>query len=358
MQPYNIEIFDRSYTFKQNFLANDIEYNFDYLSVMENVIVVPFNANVKKGDYLRIKNNEKTYYGVVSSLSVDEDLEGYTTIGYKPLISLFDCSIVFDVTQQGTSTLEQILANCITSNFISGGDSTQNINGLSVNTVSSTTSWTYYLISDFDTGNLTIVNLLELFQLALTKYGVVVNIIPDFEAHTLTCNIGTLSIGTFVIEADLPSVIDKNIVFNQNKSDVNKLVVFNKDDYYSTSITYYLHSDDTYDTTDSDRISPVVYAYETAESTTDKTFSQAALELANARFGNANKANNLIEIWIGKNDTMVNPTDMEVGQWATIIVNGVSYESMLTGYEIGENVKLTFGTVRLDLTKIIKEALK
>lgn len=355
-QPYNIEIFDRDYNFIQNYVLDDIVYNLDYLSISENTVFVPFNTNVKKGDYIRIKNNEHVYYGVITSLSVDESVEGYTNLGYKPLMSLFDVSILFDVTDQGADSLEQTLANYVSDTFINNSDSSQNISGLTVSTVSTTSSWTYYLVSDIDGGDLTLVNLLELFQLALTKYGIVLQMVPDFEAQTITCSIGTLSLGTFVIETDLPNVFDKNIIFNQNLSDVNKLIVLDSTDY-TNSVTYYLHSDDTYDEGDSDRITPVIYTVATASASNNKTFAEAALDVADKQFGNANKANNLIELWIGKDDTMVNPTDMEVGQWVTVVANGTSYESMLTGYEISDSVKLTFGTVRLDLTKILKRRL-
>jgi hypothetical protein len=37
-----------------------------------------------------------------------------------------------------------------------------------------------------------------------------------------------------------------------------------------------------------------------------------------------------------------------------IISDGVAYRSILTGRERGKNTKLVFGTVRLDLTKILR----
>ena len=53
-------------------------------------------------------------------------------------------------------------------------------------------------------------------------------------------------------------------------------------------------------------------------------------------------------------DTMINPLSMEIGQIVSIIHNGVSYDSILTGKEIhGGLVKLIFGTIRLELTKIL-----
>lgn len=53
---------------------------------------------------------------------------------------------------------------------------------------------------------------------------------------------------------------------------------------------------------------------------------------------------------------MVQPERMEFGQEVEIISNGVAYRSILTGRERGKNTKLVFGTVRLDLTKILRRS--
>ena len=47
---------------------------------------------------------------------------------------------------------------------------------------------------------------------------------------------------------------------------------------------------------------------------------------------------------------------MEFGQEVDIISDGVAYRSILTGRERGKNTKLVFGTVRLDLTKILRRS--
>ena len=50
------------------------------------------------------------------------------------------------------------------------------------------------------------------------------------------------------------------------------------------------------------------------------------------------------------------PEQMEFGQQVEIISDGVAYRSILTGRERGKNTKLVFGTVRLDLTKILRRS--
>ena len=55
-------------------------------------------------------------------------------------------------------------------------------------------------------------------------------------------------------------------------------------------------------------------------------------------------------------DGLVKPEQMEFGQQVEIISDGVAYRSILTGRERGKNTKLVFGTVRLDLTKILRRS--
>jgi hypothetical protein len=66
------------------------------------------------------------------------------------------------------------------------------------------------------------------------------------------------------------------------------------------------------------------------------------------------KYNNLIELTVKDDDSMINPRTMNIGQIVEIIHEGVSYNSILTGKEIKNGlIKLTFGTIRLELTKIL-----
>lgn len=88
--------------------------------------------------------------------------------------------------------------------------------------------------------------------------------------------------------------------------------------------------------------------------------SEAAKRAGNI-FGK-NTYSNLIELTVAKDDPLIKPFSMiepiedfpAVGKAMNIIHNGKSYNSVLTGMEIGAGkAKLIFGTVRLDLTKIL-----
>ena len=53
-------------------------------------------------------------------------------------------------------------------------------------------------------------------------------------------------------------------------------------------------------------------------------------------------------------NTTVKPNNIQLGQTALIIHNDSVYSSILTGKKISDNITLTFGTVRVDLTKKLK----
>lgn len=79
-----------------------------------------------------------------------------------------------------------------------------------------------------------------------------------------------------------------------------------------------------------------------------------ANEIAKKAFS-SNKYSNYIELTYQKDDSMINPLTMAIGQEVNIIHEGIAYNSILSGREIQKNglVKLIFGTIRLELTKIL-----
>lgn len=358
MQPFNVEIFGTDFELKQHYNVDFFDYSFDYLSITENVVMVPFDESVQKGDYIRLKSREFEFSGYISSLSIDEDLEGYTNIGFRPFMGLFDRDVVFPTSVLSSVTLEETLANIITANWIENSDSEQNIYGLEVETISNTTGWTFYQEDMTQGMNKTIVNLIEIAQLSLSKYKVGLFITIDFVTKKIKCQIGKKNISSYYIEADLPNILDRQIIVNENATDVNKLIVYAKE-YLTDNSNYrrdfYLHTDGTYSTVDTDRIVPVIYAITTIPYSS--SFAYEAGKAADKFFGNTKKSN-LIELVVANNDPMISLSNIEIGQEVKVITNGEIYDSMLTGFEIGTTTKLTFGTVRLDLTKILKEALK
>ena len=96
------------------------------------------------------------------------------------------------------------------------------------------------------------------------------------------------------------------------------------------------------------------YLEEIADMVVSEQVRDAVESKAKYEFSN-NKYNNLIELTVKKDDLMIDPLNMELGQEVNVIHDGVSYNSILSGREVQKDgmVKLIFGTIRLELTKIL-----
>ena len=72
--------------------------------------------------------------------------------------------------------------------------------------------------------------------------------------------------------------------------------------------------------------------------------------------GAANDSNNNnIKLTVLLNDKIIDPLNMQIGQPVKIISEGKTYNSTYTGYSRGRTtIELTFGSVRTELTKILK----
>ena len=358
MQPFNVEIFDQEFNLIQHYNVGAIDYKYDYLSAMENSVLVAFNENVKNGDYIRVKNNTDSYFGYISAIAVNEAEQGFSEIKFKPFITLFDQSIMFDTTLQGSAvTLEQMIADYITAYWINNVDTEQNISGLQVETISSTTGWGFHITSDQAGLDKAIINFMtSIIKRSLTKYRVGLYTDIDVANKRIVLSIGVKSQSEFYIEADLPNVIKKSVIINESTQDMNKLYIYDQADL-ETNIIYYKHPDGTYDTTNANRITPVIYGMTSVAVNEEDTFEHAAKDAADKQF-DVDSYSNLIELTVQNDDELVMPETLTIGQLVRVTTNGTSYASILTGVERSNKTKLTFGTIRLDLTKILKGGLQ
>lgn len=354
MQPFNVEIFDPSFNLIQHYNSGTIDYKFDYLSTVENSVLIAFDENVEKGDYIRIVNDTDEFFGYITAIQVNESVQGFSEIRFKPFISLFDAPILFDTTLQGSGTsLEQAISDIITAYWINNSDASQNIYGLEVEVISSTSNWGFHITSDQQGLSKAIINFMtSIIRRSLTKYQVGLYAEPDFQSKKIKVKIGIVSASTFYIEADLPSVIEKSIILNETTEDMNKLVIYDQADL-TTNIIYYKHPDGTYDTSNTNRMVPVIYGMTSVAIVSGSTFASAAKDAADKQF-DIDSYSNLIELTIQNDDALINPTSIAIGQAVNVITNGASYTSILTGIERSEKTKLIFGSIRLDLTKILK----
>lgn len=350
MKPCDVEIFDRSFTLLSHTNVNEISYSEDYLSPVSNEVTV-FNCLARKGDYIRIKKGDSEYFGVINSVMTQDART--MTICFGSFLEVFDTDVLFDTDLQGTSTIEAVMRDLISGLFVNNADASMNIAGLAVSTSSSTAGWGLNLKSDTEGKHHCIVNLYDTFIVrALEKYSVVCTVNVDVQAKAIALVIGKRPEDPQKIEADLPNILEKNIILKETDKDVNKLIVYNTADY-SANRVYYRHSDDTYSTANSDRLTPVVQEIHGVDVDEGGTFASAANAEAAEVFGEI-EYNNLIELVVKNDDTIVKPYSMRIGCVARIISKGEQYTSILTGKTTGDRTQLTFGTIRLDLTKIIK----
>ena len=354
MRVYNVEVFSPHFELRCHDNISDLSYKEDYLSPVENVVTINMNDAVQKGDLIRIGNSEEDYFGVITSVKYGESSGNRMTIYYKPYTSLFDTDVLFDTDRQGSGSLESEIKTIISDNFIRNTDTLQNISSLGeLSLLTSTTNWGLNLKSDTEGMHRCIVNLYSTFLVnGFQKYGIAVMAKPDYSKKKVNLLIGCVRKTPITIETGLPNVIRKSVVIRETSDDTNKLEVYNDANYTEKSV-YYLHPDGNYNTTDKDRITPVIRKVQAVNVEEGKTFSAAAASAAAALFGQI-QYNNLIEIEVLRNDTLYPFQSYQFGQEVNVIHKEISYRSIYSGIELSSTAKLIFGAIRLDLTKIIK----
>lgn len=362
MRPYNVEVFDRDMNFLSNTVTDDVKYKEDYLDPEKYKISLSGVSNVPTNSFIHIFRDNEDYIGLVTQ--TEDKTDGALNVTVNELASVFDVDVIADVNDMANYSLEEYIKKWITELFIDGD--TSMAMPLSISTSSTTTDW----VIDFSVKNepredepeptmlITELNLLDDVILpAFTQYQIRLDYSINLNTKQISIDIGKNTAAQIVIEADLPNIIDKNVVVKKASRQTNKIIVYNSEDY-TESITYYLHPDDSFDTEDDDRIVPVSYKLLTAKAEEDegeitKTFEEAAHEKAEASFAK-NKYTNLIEIEVLNDDELVNSKQLKVGQVVSVISDGVAYTSILTGRSINNTTTLIFGTLRLELTKIMK----
>lgn len=365
MRPYSIEIFDREMNYLANTVCENIKYKSDYLDPERYKVELAGVSGVLTNSFIHIFKDSEDYIGIVSQ--INEQADGTTSVTVEELASLFDLDILINVNDFDYS-FEDYIKKWITDLFISG-DTSMRL-PLTVTTSSQTEDWfiNYEVKNEpredepEPTVKVAELNLLDdIIIPAFTQYQIRLEYAVDLNTKQITIDIGKNTADPIVIESDLENVISKNVIIKKASRQTNKVIVYNSEDY-TESITYYLHPDDSFDTEDEDRIIPVSYkileAKEEREDvegveTVTKTFEEASLEKAEATF-TKNKYTNLIELEVFNDDDLIRPTELKVGQVVSVISDGVAYSSILTGRSISETTELIFGTIRLELTKIMK----
>lgn len=341
MRVYNIEIFTPDFKYRDSTQVEDFEYSFDYMDIEKSKFKIPAYVKLQKGDYFRVQDVD--FCGIVTDIKERKDEK---TISYKPFLKYLDVDLL--VTFDSSKSVEDFLKSILDAEYVNNTDTYENIAGLTVEAKTTTAAVYGY---DFNDG---IHNLYDIFLYAFEVYGVVADFKVNPAEKSITCSIGKAAQELFTVEADLDNIFDRKIIIKEAKDTVNKIYIYNEEDLTQLA-TYYKGQDDMVSTSPDTRITPVIVKSEMIKIGTDETFEAAALAKAMSDL-KSTKFENLIEIECQEDDLLIRPHTRYIGQEAAIIKNATSYSTVLTGYRYKSGkVTLIFGTIRLELTKILKK---
>lgn len=458
MSLYNVEIFDQDFNFIENTTVETVKYKEDYLDPEKSKVTLVVSPAVQRNYFIRLYGSGEEFTGIISEVKAKDD--GTREITFTSVESLFDRDQLIYV-DEISGTMENYIKARIEELYVTNADTYQRM-PITVTTSSSTQNWDidYKVENEKEEGEereVAFINLLDdLIIPAFNNYDIVLTCSINVATKTVTVDVGVNADDSITIEADLPNVVDKEITIRRFKKRTNKVQIWNKKDFTRT-VTYYLHSDDTFDTDGStDRLTPVSYKDTTVSTDNNQTcidkqvkqlkkdystvkkynkidpaertqedideatvamtevntymsfgwtfnvsdsliydadsivvgdeqwgdegdefeadieawaetvpaqeygeevaaglFSDKAYNKALSTFSK-NKYDNLIEIEVAVDDDRVQPLSMKIGQHVSVVTEGMAYTTILSGREINNTATLIFGTIRLELTKMLK----
>lgn len=360
MRQFNVDIFDRSLSYVCNGQTSISSIDDDYLSPKTNILSIPrVSAEIIAGYFIRLQSEDIEFFGLITDVSPGEF---ETTIQFSSFISIFDEVILFWVGFQGleaghVNPLEGVIAYHIEIYYVTTTDTLMRLplNVYVDPNITEIKQWTLGITrtkEDIDFTTLSIYA--DLIVPALKRYGVSLIVTPDFNRKMIDIKV-TRSSKTLNIDGDLDDVTVRTLKYNNRPLGTNKLEVVNNNNT-NTKVTYYVHPDMTFDTSNTNRITPV--AFETRmivpQEDTTASFQEAALEEAYNIFSGA-AWDNLIELEAAPDNQNILPMEMEIGQKVTLWYKDATYSSILTGKIIEDHkIVLLFGSERIEYTKRAK----
>lgn len=329
------------------------EIDADYLYSSEtqfNIASILVKNDILEGSLIYIK--EVRFWGVVTKYSsyLYED-----TISFKPLVCIFEHEVVYDISLEKNTdwTLERTIADLIRTYWINTSDDVQKYPIFKTNTISETSKWSFKIDPVAEGGTKAVCDFYQdILVNALLKNRVSINIRHNFSEKEIIFDIGVRE-ETFTIEADKDSCYIEEFTIKDSSESINKLMVYNGDTFTNPRI-YYLHPDGKYDMKNENRVSPVYLGISTVFPTDTDTFEDLADDEADNRM-EQQAWKNLIELKFLNTDTLVDPTNVKVGQLLSILHKKVMYKAIVTGKRIQTtSTSLVFGKIRNDLTKLVK----
>lgn len=267
MKPYNIEIFDRSLNFKYSALLDPEEfaYSEDVMDPVKNTVRLPKDFNpatldpsdsrAPRGWYIRIFEGDFEIQGIVTVFESEEDRGKLT---FSQMITRLDLNMLVNTGGISQGTIENYIKSLIEAEFINTSDNTQKIYGLSTVTTSSSTTGTL-AYTDTDESQVAIDFLDDLVYPAFELYSIITEVRFNPQTKTISINIGKKN-SQVTIEADLPNISSSSFTIQKYSKEVNKIDAYDIFQSPPTRFSYYLHPDGTWNSTDSNRIAPVINA--------------------------------------------------------------------------------------------------
>lgn len=334
MIPYRAEFFDRQIDYQFFAVIDEPEIKMDYLTLDKTVITLPALYDVSRGWFCQIVHGKDTIFqGTVASVTHSRST---TSVQLSPMVALFDTQVYKQKSTYTKTNLEGWIAGILTENFRNSGDSVQNLRGFSVTAPTATNGAALNLednIHDFWN---------DIAKKAIENAKVVISCSFNPNAKTISAIVGNCSgDAEITLEADLPNVVSQNFTIRDGSDSTNKCVVINQADESQKAI-YTL----------SDYAAPTVCRIETVSVPTGKTFQEVAQDKADEILRKTD-FDNFIELQYRAEDPMI--PSIKIGQPVRILKNGKEYRTVLTGYSRKAGYQtLTFGGIRVDLTKIMK----
>lgn len=331
--PHKAEFFDPQINYMCMSPIPAPNINYDYLTIAKTTLTIPKIMDIQRGWYAHVTQGTTVIYqGIVTSV---EQSKNITKVTCKPLLSLFDVQAYQDRTLIYSVSIEQFIKTIIDNLYVNTTDNVQKIPGLTV-TARTTTNGVKLNLKD----NIHNLHDILIKSLEIAHIIVDVTLYPQNKSiDVVIANYSEYPIKT--IESDLNNIISRDFVLRDDYGIVNKVVIINEDNEAEQAVYYA-----------DDYAPPSVWEIDYISVSDDETFADKAAETAAEALAKKD-FDNLIEISVKQDDKIIN--NMSIGQKCKIIKNKTVYTSVLTGYEIKNNIiTYIFGSIRMDLTKILE----
>ena len=374
MQPYNVEVFDRDFNFIHNYTIEEFEYNEDYLTLPETTIFMSYNPNVTRGCYITVFNSKERYSGVITTVTISANYNGYMNVGFKSFIAMLNASRFLKVDDIRTYAQSHSLESYIYDNikhlyldgltteaeFLGEPDTDLIIPGLELSIITNTYNWEIGLYRDGegdyeDYQKVSYIDGLIIPAMKLYQVGCYVEF--DFKLKKIKVKIGKKTSTPIVVETSLPNVYNTVLAQKDTANDVNTVDLAQTCSDPEDPGTYYKDIYGHWSGSKVNRSLPVVYDQMEIQGFNMETGKrgQSVIDMLIDHYGGSNKDNNNVELTVNNDDPLA--TMFNLGDSAEIIINDTVYTSIYTGKTKAKTTTLIFGTQRMDLTKILKRRI-